>query len=83
LFAKIEYQVKVSQRVGNLLISVFFDWGFVKSEYWIKDWHSHLICLSPEPDELGWLQLIAVERGQFTKIVGTISSMDTNSFFWC
>ena len=20
---------------------VFFDWGFVKSEYWIKDWHSH------------------------------------------
>ena len=61
---------------------VFFDWGFVKSEYWIKDWHSHLICLLPEPDELGWLQLIAVEREQFTKIVGNISSMDTNSFFW-
>ena len=61
---------------------VFFDWGFVKSEYWIKDWHSHLICLLPEPDELGWLQLIAVEREQFTKIVSNISSMDTNSLFW-
>ena len=61
---------------------VFFDWGFVKSEYWIKDWHSHLICLLPEPDELGWLQLIAVEREQFTKIVSNISSMDTNSILW-
>ena len=41
-----------------------------------------LVELDMEPDELGWLQLIAVEREQFTKIVGNISSMDTNSFFW-
>ena len=61
---------------------VFFDWGFVKSEYWIKDWHSHLICLLPETDELGWLQLIAIEREQFTEIVSNSSSLDSNSLFW-
>ena len=58
---------------------VFFDWGFVKSEYWIKDWHSHLICLLPNRDELGWLQLIAIEREQFTEIVSNSSILDANS----
>jgi len=61
---------------------VFFGWGFVKSEYWTKDWHSHLICLLPETDELGWLQLIAIEREQFTEIVSNSYSLDSNSLFW-
>jgi len=33
----------------------------------------------PNRDELGWLQLIAIEREQFTEIVSNSSILDANS----
>ena len=59
---------------------VFFDWGFVKSEYWIKDWNSHLICLLPENDALGWRQLFAIERTEFVKLVGDFNNFNISLF---
>ena len=47
----------------------------------VKNWHSHLICLLPKRGELGWLQLIAIEREQFYEIVSNSSGGDANSFF--
>ena len=32
--------------------------------------------------ENGWLQLIAIEREQFTEIVSNSYSLDSNSLFW-
>lgn len=37
--------------------------------------------LAPGTDELGWLQLITIEREQFTEIVSNSSSLDSNSLF--
>ena len=37
--------------------------------------------LVPETDELGWLQLIAIEREQFYEIVRNSSGGDANSLF--
>lgn len=54
---------------------VIFDWGYVRSEYWIDDWHSHLVGMAPQ----GWFVMARDEFVNRLKVKKGLFAIDSRT----